>query len=295
MPSDSITENTASLAVLEAINPLLNNCGDKIAQLLPISGGSICQAVKVETRAGQNFFVKTLAEADKDFFIREAEGLNVLSQADTIQIPAVLASTTRALVMDYVATKVPDKAFWKRTGEQLAQLHKPSHAVYGFEHDNFCGRTPQPNPVNENGFEFFSQSRLLYQATLAEKQGLLAPADKQKINRLCYKLPDLLPDEPPSLLHGDLWSGNLICDLDGQPWLIDPAVYYAWREIDIAMTTLFGGFQPGFYQAYQYHYPLEPGWQERMEIYNLYPLLNHLNLFGAHYLEPIRSTLNRFV
>lgn len=295
MHSDSITENTASPAVLEAINPLLTSTNDKITKLTPVSGGSICQAFKIQTEAKQAFFVKTLAEADKQFFVREAEGLSALSQANSINTPSVLAVAPTVLIMNYVETATPNKKFWRRMGEQLAQLHKPSKDYFGFEHDNFCGRTPQPNPTTDNGFDFFSQSRLLYQATLANKHGLLTSVDQQKIDQLCHKLPDLLPDESSSLLHGDLWSGNLICDQDHQPWLIDPAVYYGWREIDIAMTSLFGGFESGFYEAYQHHYPLEPGWRERLDIYNLYPRLNHLNLFGPHYLAPIRSTLNRFV
>lgn len=295
MPPDYLTENTASPAMLEAINPLLTSSNDKITKLTPISGGSICQAFRAETKTGQVLFVKILEGADKHFFVREAEGLKALFQSNSIKTPSVLAVAPTVLVMNHIEEATPSKKFWRRAGEQLAQLHKPSKTYFGFDYDNFCGRTTQPNPATDNGFDFFSQSRLLHQVALADKKNLLTLADKQKIDRLCHKLPNFLPDEPPSLLHGDLWSGNLICDLESQPWLIDPAVYYGWREIDIAMTTLFGGFQSDFYEAYQYHHPLEPGWQERMDIYNLYPLLNHLNLFGPHYLEPIRSTLNRFV
>jgi len=295
MHSDSITENTASQAVLEAINPLLTSSDDKITQCTRMSGGSICQAFKVETGLGQTFFVKTLGNASENFFIREAEGLHTLSQSNQVKTPPVLVANTAVLIMTYVETSTPNKTFWKRAGEQLANLHKSPQSYFGFEHDNFCGSTPQPNSITDNAFDFFRQSRLLHQVSLTNSQRLLSPADRRKIDQLCYKLVDLIPDEAPSLLHGDLWSGNLICDHDDQPWFIDPATYYSWREIDIAMTTLFGGFGPGFYEAYHYHYPLEPGWKERMEIYNLYPLLNHLNLFGSQYLAPIRSTLNRFV
>jgi fructosamine-3-kinase len=211
--------------------------------------------------------------------------------------------------------------FWRLFGEQLARLHKVTRDSFGLDENNYMGALPQDNtpaissPSNltipssgfptvpsSSGFsavpswsDFFIHRRLEPQIRLAADQGRLDPAAIRHFERLYPVLPSIFgDDEPPSLLHGDLWSGNFLCDSTGRPVLIDPAVYYGHRCMDLAMTTLFGGFGPAFYESYAGHYPLPPNYKEQWEICNLYPLLIHLNLFGKSYLGNILHTIQRF-
>lgn len=181
------------------------------------------------------------------------------------------------------------------SAQQLAALHKTHAPFNGLDHDNFIGSLPQPNHQNNSWPHFFEDMRLRPLLKQAIDQGLAPIEWAAQFDKLFAKLSSLLPNDKPSLLHGDLWSGNVISNLLGAPCLIDPAVYYGHREMDIAMTRLFGEFDAAFYHAYQETYPMLPGFEERMNIYNLYPLLAHLHLFGTTYVTPIQSTLNSFL
>lgn len=184
--------------------------------------------------------------------------------------------------------------YWPAFGRRLARLHQQTRPEFGFEHDNYIGSTPQPNPWTADGYAFFAEQRLLYQARLARRQGLLGTAEVKQTERLARRLPELVPEQPASLIHGDLWSGNALADRGGNPALIDPAAHYGWAEAELAMTTLFGGFPEVFYRAYQELNPRPPGLWERFEIYNLYHLLNHLNLFGGGYRAQVTGILRRY-
>jgi fructosamine-3-kinase len=151
------------------------------------------------------------------------------------------------------------------------------------------------NAWTSDGHEFFSVQRLIFQADLAERGGYLEKHDREGVEKVIQKLPDLVPMQPASLLHGDLWSGNAIVDSDGNPAMIDPATHYGWAEAELGMTALFGGFPREFYLAYNEERPLASGWRERLSIYNLYHLLNHVNLFGFGYLGQVRAIIQRFV
>ena len=165
---------------------------------------------------------------------------------------------------------------------------------FGLDHSNYMGALRQDNTPSDRFVDFFIHRRLQPQVGLAVKEGLLDHSAVAHFERLYTRLPDIFPVEPPSLLHGDLWSGNFLADESGEPVLIDPAVYYGHRSIDLAMTTLFGGFARPFYESYAYHYPFPPNFQEQWDICNLYPLLVHLNLFGQSYLGKILHTIRRF-
>ena len=257
------------------------------------SGGCINQGRHLETRSGQSFFLKTNVSAPPLMFAREAEGLAALAVGGGPRFPHVLLVGADFLLLEDLqsARALPD--YWERFGTALAVLHLQMNPRFGFPHDNYIGSTPQQNTWSEDGFAFFAEFRLLYQANLAHRQGLLSASDVHSVERLAGRLPALIPNQPASLLHGDLWSGNAITDDQGCPALIDPAAHYGWAEAELAMTTLFGSFPERFYLAYARQRTLEPGYRQRFPIYNLYHLLNHLNLFGAGYYSDVMAILSR--
>lgn len=279
----------------EDIREWCRNLGHgEIERIIPVAGGCINRGARLVTSDGASFFLKQNADAPADMFAREAEGLKVLIQSGGPRVPQpLLHSATYLLAEDLDPDTLADD-YWPAFGRQLAQLHRVESRRFGFEHDNYLGSTPQPNPWTDSGYEFFARHRLLHQSDLAQRRGLLGTADFEDVNRFASRLPDLVPEQPPVLIHGDLWSGNAICDQDGRPALIDPAAHYGWAEAELGMTRLFGAFPDAFYQAYQEVNPLQAGWQSRLAIYNLYHLLNHLNLFGGSYLDGVRRILRRF-
>lgn len=264
-----------------------------LTQLESITGGSINDAFRGERPDGRAVFLKTHAAPPADFFAAEVSGLKALADAG-IRVPEVLAHDSAYLLLEWIDTQAPKPGAMAELGEQLAALHGHTGPCFGFGEDNFCGLTPQINTQMADGFEFFAQCRLLPQAEQAFNQGLLACSELRQLERLCQRLPELIPQKPPSLIHGDLWSGNVLFATTGEPVLIDPAVSWCWAEADLAMTRLFGGFDPAFYRAYEAVRPLAPGFDERVPIYNLYHLLNHLNLFGGGYQASVRAVLRPF-
>lgn len=263
--------------------------------LTRIGGGCISDARIARFKDGSQVFVKTHAGVP-DMFQREAEGLRALAEAKAIRIPAVLAVDSQALVLEMISPAPRKTGFAESFGRQFAILHQFHGPACGFAHDNFIGATPQPNgPVSgswatacdESGQDwpdFFVERRLRFQTTLAAERGhgheLMRLLDKAERNIRALLKGAI---EPPVILHGDLWSGNVIVDDRGEACLIDPASYFGHREADLAMTRLFGGFEPAFYQAYSEVLPPAPGHRERLPIYQLYHVINHLNLFGGGY------------
>lgn len=198
------------------------------------------------------------------------------------------------LLSEFIHNSRPHPDYWEDLGMGLAHLHLNHQAHYGLEYDNFIATLPQKNHSLDNWLDFFIEQRLEPLLAKAYFDRLIPLEFLKKFQALYPKLESLFPKEKPSLLHGDLWSGNVLCDPDGKPCLIDPAVYYGHREMDLAFSKLFGGFDTAFYEAYESILPLEPDFDSRMSVYNLYPLLVHLNLFGTAYLPGIEKTLNRF-
>jgi fructosamine-3-kinase len=200
------------------------------------------------------------------------------------------------IIMENIETGRAKTDFHKTFGRQFAELHKSSQqGRFGFDHDNYLGSTPQPNGWKESWVEFWREHRLGHQLALARKQGLSDPELERRGDLLLDRLEGLIgePAEPACLLHGDLWGGNYLADSAGEPVLIDPAAYYGRREADLAMTMLFGGFDRSFYAAYEETWSLAEGSEVRLEIYKLYHLLNHLNLFGGTYYSGCIGILRR--
>lgn len=269
------------------------NCGPVIS-VHPVGGGCINHGARLKTASATTFFLKMNYQTPPDMFLREADGLRALRVPGGPRLPEPLLAGTDFLLMEDLAPAAPQPAYWETFGRQLACLHNHTSERFGFDQDNYLGSTPQPNPWTKDGYTFFANSRLLFQARLAERRGLLSQRELAQCESLAARLPQLLPAQPPSLIHGDLWSGNAVCTAQGEPALIDPAAHYGWAEAELGMTSLFGGFPHAFYQAYLEARPLVAGWRERLPIYNLYHLLNHLNLFGSGYLGEVLQILKRF-
>ena len=268
----------------------------------PVSGGSINEAYRLEGIDGARYFLKLNDAQHLAMFVAEAEGLDAIAATNTIRVPRAIAHGSAAgqsyLVMEHLELSSRGNA--KLLGEQLAALHRCEGKSFGFAHDNFIGTTPQlngwPNERNDNWIDFWREHRLGFQLKLAEENGYSG-----QLQRLGKKLLEALPaffesyTPQPSLLHGDLWSGNHAFLADGTPAIFDPAAYYGDRECDIAMTELFGGYAGDFYAAYRAAYPLDADYATRKELYNLYHILNHANLFGGGYARQAEQMMQRLM
>ena len=272
---------------------LINNHG-KVIQSRSIGGGCINNGSLLETESGKTFFLKTNNQNPPDMFLREAEGLKALVVDGAPRVPRAYLHGADFLLLEDLQPAPRRDDYWEMFGRKMAVLHNITVAKYGFDHDNYCGATPQPNRWTDDGYVFFGEQRLLFQAGLAQKRRLLGEDELSQVQRLVDRLPDLVPWQPASLLHGDLWTGNAMVDDNGEPAIIDPAAHYGWAEAELAMTTLFGSFPGRFYNAYEEVRPLEQGYSRRFDIYNLYHILNHLNLFGGGYLGQVRSILRDY-
>lgn len=262
------------------------------------SGGCINNTLKLETSAG-NFFLKWQSNIPEDMFEKEAAGLQLLRQAADLKVPEVLGfgavEGKSYLIMEYIVSALPLGNYWRQFGAGLAAMHKNnSNTYYGLDHDNYIGKLPQSNKTKTSWIDFFTENRLEFQLKLAVQNKLVDSAFVNRYRNLYKKLSGLLPVDKPALLHGDLWSGNAMVSAEGKACIIDPAVYYGNREIELAFTKMFGGFDRDFYAAYEEVYPLEPGFNERADIYNIYPHMVHVNLFGTSYLNGVDHVLRRY-
>ncbi len=243
---------------------------------------------------GRRVLRKTNRAAPSGFFNAEAAGLRALG-VSSFRIPEVIAVTDASITLEYIAAGRPNAHSWETAGQSLALLHQKTHSKFGFECDTYCGDSLQPNGWRDNGFDFYREQRYQPQIQRARDAGLLSQHEVADLERLINRLEDRIPIQSPALLHGDLWSGNLLFDEHRHPVLIDPACYFGWPEADLAMTQTFGSFDARFYQAYQSVYPLEPGYEDRTALYNLYHWLNHLNLFGGMYHGQVSAVIRRYL
>ncbi|MFN4298921.1 MAG: fructosamine kinase family protein [Thermaurantimonas sp.] len=251
--------------------------------LHPVHGGCIGQSYRAEG-GDRRLFVKTTSQPmPADFFRKEARGLQMLKRQGLKNVPEVLLVDDDVLVLEWIEPGQKTSATMELAGAALAELHRQPQPFFGLDEDNYIGSLPQPNGRYDNWAECYFHSKLWPAAAEAHRRGHLLNFVLTDLEELYKKLPELLPDEAPSLLHGDLWGGNLMAAADGRPYFIDPAVYFGHREVDLAMTMLFGGFDNYFYKAYYETFPLLSDFRQRLPLYKLYPLLVHAALFGMSY------------
>ena len=261
----------------------------------PVSGGCINNTFLATSETDSKFFIKANSQTPHDFFKAEAEGLKLLSRTNALRIPKVIDCNNNAICLEYIDSSAKDQSYWRKLAQGLLAIHNTTSDKFGLATNNYCGSTPQLNSQMENGYYFFAENRIKYQVKMGVDNKLLSKDDVVAIDKVLNRIEDIVPYQSASLLHGDLWGGNIFTDEKGMPVLIDPAVYYGWPETDLAMTKLFGGFSPEFYNAYFEAAKLEQGFEDRVDIYNLYHLLNHLNLFGTVYLGQVRTAYRKYL
>lgn len=279
-------------------NHLADTLNLDIKKSQSVSGGSINRAAKISTNRG-DLFLKWNSNAPNDFFEKEADGLKRLDSAGTaLRIPNVISSGKPEdgrpgyLLMEFIEEGRSGDSY--EFGRNLSKMHQTNADQFGLEVDNYIGSLPQSNSHHDNWINFFVKERINPQIQMAVDSGKLNSGIFQNWERLASKLDEIFPSVKPSLLHGDLWGGNYLFNSEGKAVLIDPAVYYGHPEMDLAFTKMFGGFSGEFYRGYESESPLVPGFSERVPIYNLYPLLVHVNLFGGHYISQFNSILRKF-
>ena len=271
-----------------------------ITKRIPVSGGDINDAYALTLDDGTVLFMKKNTSSSIGNFLSEAEGLEAIRRTNTIGVPKVLAVGREKgfsfLLLEYISGGYRIDNYWEMFASELTAMHRApvirldGKEYYGFPHDNWIGASRQINTPHDSWIGFFRDCRLKVQFDRAKQY--FSSGDQQRIEYLLSHLDNyLIEPKKPSLVHGDLWSGNMITGDNGKGWLIDPAVYYGHPEVDIAMTELFGGFPKRFYDAYR---GIEPGYEDRRDLYNLYQLLNHLNMFGGGYLGSVKRILEKY-
>ena len=275
-----------------------------ILKRTPVSGGDINRAYVLDLSDESKVFVKANRAGNRDFFRAEEEGLDAIRKTETVRVPKVLGrgvnSDDSFLVMEYIERGYGDRKSSEELGRGLAMMHMADASEYvndgafGFAYDNYIGAAPQINTPKEKWGGCFAEWRLAPQFQRASSY--FSTSERKDIESFLCRLDRFLTEpNKPSLVHGDLWAGNYMIDADGHPWLIDPATYVGHPEADIAMTELFGGFDSAFYSAYAEVAGIDPKYKDRKDLYNLYHLINHLNLFGSGYLGSVKSILKRYI
>lgn len=280
----------------------------KLNRTLRLTGGDINKSYGLELSNGVDVFMKANAKENVSFFLTEVNNLWAIQQTNSLRTPNVFAYGTdngeevgySFLLMEYIPEVRPEGKFWESLALGLAELHKADikkifpEEKFGFFEDNFIGRTKQINSPKEKWIDFFRENRLFPQFKLAEKY--FSKDDVNKFDKILNNLEKILIEpQKASLLHGDLWAGNILCSKEtGEPVLIDPASYCGHPEADIAMTELFGAFPVSFYDCYKENGLMEVAYEERRDLYNLYHILNHLNLFGENYLSASLEVIDKY-
>lgn len=260
-----------------------------------VHGGDINEAARIQSPNGDLFFLKWNTSAPSDMFAKEARGLEVLNKASSgLVVPGVIEVNKKYLLLEYIPEGGGQAHSALESGKALAKLHRNTHTSFGLDHNNYIGRLPQSNTQHSNWADFYALERIEPQIKAGIESNKLDRSILGKVEGLYKKLGSIFPSEVPALVHGDLWSGNFMFTKSGKGSIYDPAVYFGHREMDVAMTRLFGGFSANFYKGYNQEYPLEGGFDNRVAICNLYPLLVHANLFGGSYCHQAENIIKRY-
>jgi protein-ribulosamine 3-kinase len=264
-----------------------------------VGGGCINETYKISFNEQQLFCKVNSATKFPHLFEKEGHGLNLIARQHVIKVPKVIncfeAAGKQVLLLEWIKEGERTEDFWTKFGERLAALHQVTNEQFGLDEDNYMGSVVQPNQPSAKWTDFFSRQRLEPLVEQCISKGLLSSRHQSLFVDLYKKLSSVFPDDQqPALVHGDLWSGNFMCDEKSEPVLIDTASYFGHPSVDLGMSTLFGGFRNGFYEAYHYHSPFPSNHKEQWEVCNLYPLLIHLILFGSSYLSQIETILHRY-
>ncbi len=280
---------------MEFLNTILQQENLKLLKHKPLQGGDINGVFLLETNKG-NFVLKTNdANRFPNMFEAEAKGLQLLKNTKTFAIPEVIHfgenENHSYLILEYINPGTKNPNLNETFGRQLAALHQNTASHFGLDHDNYIGSLPQKNEGNfTHSAEFYVEKRLKPQLHLAAQNGFAF----NNLDPFFKNIHNEIPDEPPALIHGDLWNGNYLVDNSGNPCLIDPAVCFASREMDLAMMQLFGGFADEVFHAYNESFPLTKGWKNRTDLWQLYYLLVHLNLFGSGYYNQVNTIIRKY-
>ena len=269
----------------------------RIKAITAVQGGDTHAAWEVETER-ETYFMKTAQDIPADLFAKEYNGLSWLRQQMALLVAEPLSYGNQDNLHYLLTTFIPKgpaaSDFWKIFAKGLAGLHRCTWDHFGWEEDNYIGPLPQSNATFDNWCDFFVSQRLQPLIVSCIEKKLLEKKYGELALHLYKRMPDIFPEEPPALLHGDLWGGNYLSGPGGQPYLFDPAIYYGSREMDLAMTRLFGGFDRQFYWHYEEYFPLAADWQKRISLCQLYPLLVHSLLFGGGYVQQVRRILEEY-
>lgn len=270
---------------------------ETITAVTPVHGGDINESFHIRTTR-QSYFIKLQSTPQgSGMLTAEAAGLNLLRQHFQ-RIPHVLGTghthNTAWLLLEWIEKKAPAPNLWTEGARNLAMLHRQSAPTFGWQHNNYIGTLPQSNQPHTQWADFYLHCRIqpLLEQGVASQH--FHPTILQQLPALSNAIHEQFPSEPPALLHGDLWGGNIMSGPDGQLWLFDPAPYFGHREMDLAMTRLFGGFDHRLYEAYNHHYPLAPGWPNRIRLCQLYPILVHALLFQGHYIREAQRIIEDY-
>ncbi|MGJ5641595.1 fructosamine kinase family protein [Formosa sp. S-31] len=282
----------------EFISHISTRLHTSITSIHSVTGGDISSAFKIIT-PNKNYFLKTNSASNAlHMFESEAGALETIANTNAMSTPDVIDystfQNTSYLLLEYIEGKSPTQKNFKILGEQLAELHQNTNSYFGLKQDNFIGSLKQFNKPSDSWNAFYVNERLYPQLQLALQNQLLLECECPSKSQISDKLEPFFLNIKPSLLHGDLWSGNYLISTDGIPYLIDPAMYFGHHEVDIAMTKLFGGFSEDFYDAYHKIIPADKFTSNRIDIYQLYYLLIHLNLFGKSYRTSVINLLNKY-
>lgn len=281
---------------MQYLENIFDDCGLTVQQYERVHGGDINEAYCLVTSSGKYFLKVNDKNKYPLMFEKETAGLDLLRKHCSLVIPQVTGTgftgNKQWLVLEWLDKGSPKKDMWEKFGEALATMHQHPNENFGLADDNYIGSLKQLNKQHNDWSLFYAECRIKPLVKILFDREAFLLKDIQIADSFCRELQDRFPDEPASLLHGDLWAGNYLIHSSGYAALFDPAVYFGHREMDIGMTKLFGGFDRRFYDAYQASYPLEKEWQKRLSITQLYPILVHAVLFGGHYIGSAKAIIS---